>query len=280
MTVPTAAEIRLWSEAVAADPGSLSFLPLARAFRGSGRLDLALRLCVRGLERHPDHVEAHHLLGLIYRESGDPVKAFDEWDIALALDPAHSPSRREIGLVAHARGEWSSAVRHLERALEHDAFDAEVRDALEDAWKRAAAPPPPRPVAGAAAGATDTSAQSAAHAGLTALAGERGMLGAVLLDDQGFVLAGSMPVGGSDRAPEVAAILAGASAEAERAVAHLGLGAWRGILVETPDAIVHLAPASGAMVAVAARRTVPTGWALRIAARPPPVAVRLLESRG
>lgn len=307
MSPATPAQVRQWSDEVAADPASLSFLPLARAYREQGRRDAALKLCIRGLEKHPDHVEAHYLLGLLYREGGELLKAFDEWDIALALDPDHHASRREIGLNAHARVEHAVAVRHLERALENDAFDEEVRAALEESWAKSSggrggspsparpAPPPAPRVETAAASTGSTSAVPApAPAAMTgdgahfdavgrefaALSGERGIVGAVLLDDQGFVLAGQMTVGGTDRGPEVAAVLSGASSEAGRALAHLGLGAWKGILVETPEAVVRLAPAGEGMIAVAGRREVPTGWVLRVAARARDAALRFLGAGG
>lgn len=300
----SATQVRQWSEEVAADRGSLSFLPLARAYREQGRREAAQKLCIRGLERHPDNVDAHYLLGLLYREGGDTVKAFDEWDIALALSPEHAGSRREIGLLCHAQGDWGAAVRHLEKALELDSFDQEVRSALEDAWARrdggtpsasapvaatpaAPAPPPaaaprvdavaPAPVPAPpadAAGAADPF--SVVMDEFHAIAGERGIAGAVLLDDQGFVLAGEIRVGGTDRAPDVAAVLSGASPEAERALRHLGLGGWKGILVETPEAIVRIAPAGDGLVAVAGSRQVPTGWVLRVAARARESALKFL----
>jgi len=298
-------QVRQWSEEVAADPASLSFLPLAAAYREQGRRDAALKLCIRGLEKHPDNVEAHYLLGLLYREGGDTLKAFDEWDIALALDPEHAGSRREIGLVAHARGDHAVAVRHLERALETDAFDQEVRSALEEAWAQsrgggrggsasaprpapapaaapapAPAPPAPIPVSAAAPPSSADAHFDAAMTEFAALSAERGIVGAVLLDDQGFVLAGQMTVGGVDRAPEIAAVLSGASSEAGRALGHLGLGAWKGILVETPEAVVRLAPAGDGMIAVAGRREVPTGWTLRVAGRARDAALRFLGAGG
>jgi tetratricopeptide (TPR) repeat protein len=305
VSAATPMQVRQWSEEVAADPASLSFLPLARAYREQGRRDAALKLCIRGLVTHPDNVEAHYLLGLLYREGGDALKAFDEWDIALALDPEHAGSRREIGLVAHERGEHAIAVRHLERALETDAFDQEVRTALEDAWSRAnggrggsassaravpapaAAPAPAStpPIASPPSAAPVAQSGDAAHFDaatreFAALAAERGIVGAVLLDDQGFVLAGEMTVAGVDRAPEVAAVLSGASSEAGRALAHLGLGAWKGILVETPEAVVRLAPAGDGLVVVAGRREVPMGWTLRVAARARDAALRFLGAGG
>lgn len=307
MSPATPAQVRQWSEEVAADPASLAFLPLARAYREQGRRDAALKLVVRGLEKHPGHVEAHHLLGLLYREGGDATKAFDEWDIALALDPEHGPARREMGLACWERGDFAAAVRHLEKALENDAFDREVRAALEDAWARRPAPsaspsspleepapaaeqasaaaaadaPPPAPAPPAAAPpGRDGSRFDAVEGEFGALGAERGIAGAVLLDDQGFVLAGRVVVDGTDRGPEVAAVLSGASMEAGRALAHLGLGAWKGILVETPEAVVRMTPAGDGIVLVAGRREVPTGWVLRVAARARDAALRFLDGGG
>ena len=146
-------------------------------------------------------------------------------------------------------------------------------------------PPPAPPVASPASAAPVAESGDAAHFDaatreFAALAAERGIVGAVLLDDQGFVLAGQMTVSGVDRAPEIAAVLSGASSEAGRALAHLGLGAWKGILVETPEAVVRLAPAGDGMIAVAGRREVPTGWTLRVAARARDAALRFLGAGG
>ncbi len=282
----TPAQIRAWSEEVARDPWTLAFLPLAEAYRQAGRRDAALRLCLRGLERNPTNVEAHYLLGLLYREGGEPVKAFDEWDMALSLDPEHPGARREIGLVCAERGEWGSALRHLERAAAASPADDEVRDALARARAQSgtpAAPAAPAPSAEAPAPAVPIALASpvspwdAAQAEFRGLVAERGILGALLMDGHGFVVAGEMLAEGTDRGPEVAAALHGASAEAERALRHLGLGTWRGMLVETPETTVRIAPAADdAMLALAASREVPTGWTLRIAARAAAVAGRLL----
>jgi predicted regulator of Ras-like GTPase activity (Roadblock/LC7/MglB family) len=310
----TPQQVRQWSDEVAADPGSPAFRPLAEHYREAGRADAALRLVIRGLERHPHDVEAHHLLGVLYREGGDETRAFDEWDIALALDPEHFPSRRAIGMLLAARGEWDAAERHLEKALEGDFTDQEVRALLEEIHARrrdgrgrrgapaatppaapVEAPPPPPPVATPAATPPPASAApamaptrpevgsefDALDAELGALGGERGIVGAVMLDPQGFVVAGTMHVGGRDRGPEIAAVLSPASSEAERAVRHLKMGGWKGILVETADTVVRLSPTpDGGMVAVAGRRDVPMGWVLRVASRVRDAAIRFLRSGG
>ncbi|HEX6749666.1 MAG TPA: tetratricopeptide repeat protein [Longimicrobium sp.] len=305
----TPQQVRQWSDEVAADPGSPAFLPLAEHYRSLGKADAAMRLVLRGLERHPHDVEAHYLLGLLYQDAGDAVRAFDEWDIALALAPEHHDARRQIGFLCLERGELDEAERHLERALESQFDDAEVRDALERILEArrglrgrrggpapgriaagaaaSGAPSPPTPVAPETVAATPsadgTAASGEAHEfdllqrDLHALGGERGIVGAVMLDAQGFVVAGEMHVGGRDRGPEIAAILSPASDEAQRAVRHLKLGEWKGILVETAEVVVRLSPTpDGGMVAVAGRREVPMGWVLRVAARAREAAARFL----
>ena len=323
-------QLRQWAEEVAADPASPAFLPLAAYYREAGRGDAAMRLVVRGLERHPHDVEAHHLLGLIYRDAGELTKAFDEWDIALALAPEHHGARRQIAFLCYQRGDLEAAERHLEKALESDFDDAEVRRFLEEVHQArgaarggrrpaaaepapvaaapapapaAAAPaepavPPPAqagPPSVASAPAVPVPAASPEPAGawgggrefdalqaeMRAVGGERGMIGAVMLDPQGYVVAGEMQAGGRDRGPEIAAVLSPASAEAERAVRHLQLGGWKGILVETPDAVIRLTPTGdGGMVAVAGKREVPIGWVLRVAGRAREAAARFLAATG
>jgi tetratricopeptide (TPR) repeat protein len=138
MTPPIdAGQVHRWQEEVARDPGSASFLPLAEVYRREGKLDVARRLCVRGLERHPEHVEAHFLLGRIYRESGDLEKAFDELDIALSLEPEHQAARRAIGYLCLERRDWAAAVRHLEEAARRDPRDERVASALALATRHA-----------------------------------------------------------------------------------------------------------------------------------------------
>jgi len=122
--------MRRLQEEVARDPGCPAFVPLADLYRSQGRLEAALRVCIRGLERHPTHVEAHYLLGRIYRDGENPEKAYDEWDIALRLDPLNIASRRAIAFLCLEQGELEEAEKHLRKALANDPDDPRIRRAL------------------------------------------------------------------------------------------------------------------------------------------------------
>ena len=55
-------DIRRWSDELASDPSSLVFLQLGEALRRQNQLEVALKIALRGLERHPKSVEAHDLV--------------------------------------------------------------------------------------------------------------------------------------------------------------------------------------------------------------------------
>lgn len=125
------AEVRRWQDEVARDPGSPAFVPLADHYRSRGHLQVARRVCTRGLERQPDHVEAHYLLGRIHRDAGELELAGDEWDITLRLDNGHVAARRSIAFLSMEQGDRVAAERHLRRALENDPDDPRIRRALQ-----------------------------------------------------------------------------------------------------------------------------------------------------
>lgn len=173
-----AQRIRRWQEEVSRDPGSPAFLPLAEVYRKEGRLAVALRLCIRGLERNPDHVEAHVLLGRVYRELGELEPACDELDIALRLDPEHRPARRALGYLFLERRRWSDAVRHLEIAADHDRHDPRLASALALARRHLSAETTPQ-----------VAAPHALQQALERFAREAGVRLALLMQGNGRILA-------------------------------------------------------------------------------------------
>jgi len=265
-------EIRRLSDDLARDPSSLVFMPLADALRRAGQVDVALRVALRGLDRHPYMADAHDVLARIHADRGDLDRAADEWEMALRLDPAHTPASLGLGFIDFRRGKLESAERRLSAASDADtgataalahvrtalavrdggAVQAAVATAAVSSEERLTAPPPvleyPSP---------DIS--RARHLFSPVFDGTDQT--ALLVDADGFVLAGSYAdAAGSDVSEMVGAELAGVSGEAERAMRHLGLGAWTSLLVEADNAVVAMSPAPlGSLVVVATSRQTPVG---------------------
>lgn len=310
MKVKTAvADLQRWSEDVARDPGSLSFLPLARAYRRQGRPDAAQRLCLRGLERHPENVEAHDLLALLYLDAGDRKRAADEWSMVLRLDPANFEALRGLGFCFLEDGEAGRARQHLERASLIRPDDGAVREALRLATERdgggsstppaasTTLPPPPAaliepepwmesPAPPAPVAASEPAPAARAPHQQTPVDPARifdhviggPVLGALLVDTRGLVLAGRMDVTSGD-VEALSALLGGAIDEARRTVLLAHLGEWRGMLLDTGNAMLHIAPATAeAVILIAARRDAPAGWVLRNAQNAQAVAAQFLEA--
>jgi predicted regulator of Ras-like GTPase activity (Roadblock/LC7/MglB family) len=266
-------DVRRWSDELARDPGSLVFLPLGETLRRQGQLDLALKIAMRGLERHSHNPDAHDLLARIAVDRGELQRAFDEWDMVLRLTPEHVGALKGMAFVRFQQGNSAEAEQYLQRAAERNGGgDAEVTAALANmrAASRAV-----RGTGSAAQKASDNGAHAArrpqppSHNDARALFAE--ILGeheqtALLLDDQGLVLAGIYVDGdGNDVGDEVGAELSGVTDAARRATRHLDIGEWKAIVLETEVAVVTMAPSTGdGLLVVAASKATPLGLVRRV----------------
>jgi predicted regulator of Ras-like GTPase activity (Roadblock/LC7/MglB family) len=269
-------EIRRLSEELARDPASPVYLQLGEALRRGGQLDLAMKVALRGLERHPHEADAHDLLARISVDRGELERAFDEWDMVRRIAPSHLGARKGMGYVLFKQGRFAEAHTYLSEASELDGEDETVLTAL--AMVRSRLREEGAGSAGSAAGAAGfslpalaapsapaaplPSAPSALFADLTA----EGEQTALLLDAAGLVIAGTYVThDGRDVAQEVGAELSGVSDEARRAMRHLGLGDWSSLTVETDAAVVAMAPMrDDALLLVAASKAMPLGLVHRV----------------
>ena len=71
-------EIRRWSDELASDPSSLVFLQLSETLRRQGQIEIALKIALRGLERHPNNIDAHDLVARIAVDQRDFARAYEE----------------------------------------------------------------------------------------------------------------------------------------------------------------------------------------------------------
>jgi predicted regulator of Ras-like GTPase activity (Roadblock/LC7/MglB family) len=123
-------DVRRLSDELARDPSSLVFLQLGETLRRQGQHDLALRVSLRGLERHPHNAEAHDLLARVSADRGDLDRAFDEWDMVLRLSPGHAGARKGLGFVRFRQGRLEEAERYLAEAAAADTEDPSISAAL------------------------------------------------------------------------------------------------------------------------------------------------------
>jgi predicted regulator of Ras-like GTPase activity (Roadblock/LC7/MglB family) len=278
-------DVRRWSDELARDPASLVFLPLGETLRRQGQLDLALKIAMRGLERHSHNADAHDLLARIAVGRGELQRAFDEWDVVLRLTPEHIGALKGMAFVRFQQGSTEEAEQYLRRAaLRGD--DTEVAAALRN--MRAG-----RGMRDAGQGMTDVGrgvrengelgepengAHPASRVPQPAPNDARSLFAdilgdheqtALLLDDQGLVLAGIYVDGnGSDVGDEVGAELSGVTDAARRASRHLDIGDWRSIVLETEVAVVTMAPsANDGLLLVAASKATPLGLVRRVLER-------------
>jgi len=252
-------QIRRLSDELARDPSSLVFLQLGESLRTSGQLDVALRVSLRGLERHAYSAEAHDLLARICVDRGELQRALDEWDMVLRLAPEHSGARKGMGFVLYKQGRFSEAERYLREAATSDAGDLSIAHALASV-ERLQRPDVPRPAPELA-----TPSRHDARRLFADILGDSYQT-ALLIDSTGLVLAGAyIAADGREVAHEIGAALSGVREEAERAMRHLPLGAWTSISFEAVGATVTMAPAPDeALVMVAADPALPLGFVRRV----------------
>src|ERR1043166_4621934 len=90
----TLSAIRRYEERLARDPTSLAFAPLADAYRKTGRVRDATRLCREGLERFPQYVTARLILAKALLDEGDPDAALSEVQGILETSPHEAQAHR------------------------------------------------------------------------------------------------------------------------------------------------------------------------------------------
>jgi predicted regulator of Ras-like GTPase activity (Roadblock/LC7/MglB family) len=255
-------EVRIWSDELARDPSSLVFLPLAETLRRQGQLDLARKIAIRGLERHPHNPDAHDQLARILADRGDLQAAFDEWDMVLRLVPGHVGAIKGMAFIRFQQGRLSDAEQMLTQVPEHS-HDSDISAAIGNLRQGGRLSTPRGVPVIEQAEITDPRKlfEGVVAAGQTA----------ILLDKGGLVFGGAYYRDGRDVAQDVGASLSGVSDEASRASRHLGMGGWRSIVFETEAAAVTLAPApaqgaltAGGLVVVAAAPGTPLGLLKRL----------------
>jgi predicted regulator of Ras-like GTPase activity (Roadblock/LC7/MglB family)/cytochrome c-type biogenesis protein CcmH/NrfG len=258
-------EIRRLSEELARDPASPVYLQLGEALRRGGQLDLAMKVALRGLERHPHEADAHDLLARISVDRGELERAFDEWDMVRRIAPSHLGARKGMGYVLFKQGRFADAHTYLSEAAELDSKDETVATALAMVRARLSEEGV-QSDQGVQSGQIERPERPERPERLFEDLTSDGEQTALLLDAAGLVIAGTYVThDGRDVGQEVGAELSGVSDEARRAMRHLGLGDWSSLTVETDAAVVAMAPMrDDALLLMAASKAMPLGLVHRV----------------
>ena len=242
-------------------------------------------MAVSGLGHYPESADAHDVYARILGDSGQLEQAFDEWDIALRLDPEHVGAHKGIGFLYFVAGELERALAHLETAARKLADDAGCHAALarvKEALARQSAGNGDLGGGGDRTGSLEVLPPVEDDGGDPAQL-FRGLEGAedglILLDTRGLRLGGGLTSpDGTDVADAVSAHLAGVSQEAARTARLLGLGAWISLAAESPDGhLFVVAPTTETLLLVVRERSVPLGRLGVISERAANVARSWLE---
>ena len=113
------------------NPEGRYFVPLANAYRKAGHVDRAMALLREGLERHPDYLSAHIVLGRCLTDVGDGAAAEREFRYVLSLGPQHLIALRTLGVLASASGNAGEARGWYQDLLAVDPMNEEARRALD-----------------------------------------------------------------------------------------------------------------------------------------------------
>ncbi len=185
----------------------------------------------------------------ILADRQDYEHAFDEWDMALKLDPRNLGALKGLGFLFYRAGDHANALGHLEAAFHQAPGDEGLRTAIDrlheivgESYRAGPVPyaPPSVPVAAAPAD-LPAPVEMVVPAGLvdptrpSPFGSVQGAVGQRLLVERGGLrLAGEVVTWTGEDVSERAAIEAEAVAhEVRRMAEQLAMGAWRTLVIES-----------------------------------------------
>jgi len=143
-----AAEIDRLALALAKEPGSKAFIPLAEEYGKAGMWQEAAAVLEDGLKAYPNFITAMVALGRTYDQLNQPVKAKAILEEAVKLSPENLRAHRTLAKIYLAEGANEAALRSCGVILSVNAHDEEalsIRAAIGPARSAGPATSPPSP---------------------------------------------------------------------------------------------------------------------------------------
>lgn len=124
-------EIEKLETRYAENPEGRYFAPLADAYRKAGRVDDALQLVHKGLEKHPDYLSAHIVLGRCQLDKKDDAAARDAFETVLGLDSENIIALKSLAEIAERSGDTAAARGWLQKLLLVDSMNTDAEADLQ-----------------------------------------------------------------------------------------------------------------------------------------------------
>ena len=121
-----AAEIDRLALAVAKDPDSKAFIPLAEEYGKAGMWNEAAAVLEDGLKAFPHFITAMVALGRVYDQMDQPVKATAMLEEAVKLSPENLRAHRTLAKIYAAQGQQEAALRSCRVLLGANPQDQEA----------------------------------------------------------------------------------------------------------------------------------------------------------
>ncbi|UCH84566.1 MAG: tetratricopeptide repeat protein [Candidatus Latescibacterota bacterium] len=117
-------------------PDSYLFVPLADACRKQGRLDEALEICEKGVERHPGYASGHVVKGKCLYDRGDYDTACETFERVLLLDDNNLVALKFLGMIAADAGQLDAARGYFQKILAVDPENREIKRIIREVEER------------------------------------------------------------------------------------------------------------------------------------------------
>ncbi|MEK6609977.1 MAG: tetratricopeptide repeat protein, partial [Gemmatimonadota bacterium] len=124
-------EIEKLETRYAENPEGRYFAPLADAYRKAGRVDDALQLVHKGLEKHPDYLSAHIVLGRCQLDKKDDAAARGAFETVLGLDSENIIALKSLAEIAERTGDTAAARGWLQKLLVVDSMNTDAEADLQ-----------------------------------------------------------------------------------------------------------------------------------------------------
>jgi tetratricopeptide (TPR) repeat protein len=93
----------------------------------ANKLDEALAVLQKALEKAPQMVNAQFDIGVVYERRGNLLKAQDAYEVAHRMDASHEPTLLNLGRIYRLEGKFEKAVALYEEAVKQPGHEYDVQ---------------------------------------------------------------------------------------------------------------------------------------------------------